>query len=67
MLKGHLEEIKSDSTTYKSDQNQLIENLRLQLNETREMINKMRENKDKEFKKMKERYDDERRRESEQY
>lgn len=31
------------------------------------MINKMRENKDKEFKKMKERFDDERRRESEQY
>jgi len=45
----------------------LIENLRLQLNETREMINKMRENKEKEFKKTKERYDDERRRESEQY
>lgn len=31
------------------------------------MINKIRENKDKEFKKLKERYDDERRRESEQY
>lgn len=29
------------------------------------MINKIRENKDKEFKKLKERYDDERRRESE--
>ena len=31
------------------------------------MINKMRENKDKEFKKLKEKYDDEKRRESEQY
>ena len=31
------------------------------------MINKMRENKDKEFRKLKERYEDERRRESEQY
>ena len=37
------------------------------MNETREMIVKMRENKEKEIKKMKERYDDERRRESEQF
>jgi hypothetical protein len=31
------------------------------------MINKMRENKDKEFKKLKEKYEDDRRRESGQY
>jgi hypothetical protein len=42
----------------------LIENLRIQLNETRDMINKMRENRDKEFKKLKEKYEDDRRRES---
>jgi hypothetical protein len=45
----------------------LIENLRLQLNETREMIVKLRENKDKEYRKLKERYEDDRRRESEQF
>jgi hypothetical protein len=45
----------------------LIENLRLQLNETREMIVKIREGKDKEHKKLKERYEDERRRETESF
>ena len=45
----------------------MIENLRLQLTETREMIVKLRENKDKEYKKLKERYEDERRREQEKY
>lgn len=39
----------------------------MQLNETREMIVKLRENKDKEYKKLKERYEDERRREGEKY
>lgn len=67
MLREILDETKKQGGTFKEDQQQLIENLRLQLNETREMINKMRENKEKEFKKTKERYDDERRRESEQY
>lgn len=65
LLKQLLDETKSQSTTYKEDQQQLIENLRLQLNETREMIVKLRENKDKEYKKLKERYEDERRREAE--
>ena len=45
----------------------MIENLRLQLNETREMIVKMRDNKDKEYRKLKERFEDEKRRESEQF
>eukprot|EP00347_Sterkiella_histriomuscorum_P022258 403331120 len=67
MLKQLLEDLKQQSQTYKDDQSSLIENLRLQLNETREMIVKMRENKDKEHKKLKERYEDERRREAEKY
>lgn len=67
MLKGMLDDMKVQTGTYKDDQQQLIENLRLQLNETREMINKMRENKEKEFRKIKEKYEDERRRENEQY
>lgn len=62
-----LEEVKSQGTTYKEDQNGLIDNLRLQLNETRDMIVKLKDNKDKEVKKLKERYEDERRREQEKY
>ena len=38
MLKEMLDETKKTGVQYKDDQNQLIENLRLQLNETREMI-----------------------------
>jgi hypothetical protein len=40
----------------------LNDNLRTQLNETRDMINKMRENKEKEFRKLREKYEDESRR-----
>ena len=67
MLKEMLDENKKTGIQYKDDQNQLIENLRLQLNETREMIVKMRDNKDKEYRKLKERFEDEKRRESEQF
>ena len=67
MLKEMLDETKKTGMQYKDDQNQLIENLRLQLNETREMIVKMRDNKDKEYRKLKERFEDEKRRESEQF
>ena len=45
----------------------LLENLRMQLNETRELVVKLREGKDKEIRKMKERYEEERKRESEQW
>ena len=67
MLKDMLSETKQNGSQYKDDQEKLIENLRLQLNETREMIVKIRENKDKEYKKLKERFEDEKRRESEQF
>jgi hypothetical protein len=39
----------------------------MQLNETRELVVKLREGKDKEIRKMKERYEEERKRESEQW
>jgi hypothetical protein len=38
--------------------------LRLQLNETRDALNQVREDRQKEFKKLKERYEDQRRREA---
>ena len=39
----------------------------MQLNETREMIDKMRSNKDREQKKLRERFEEEHRRETEKY
>ena len=51
----------------KEDQGALIENLRLQLNETREMVVRLRSDKEKEMRKLKERMEDERRRESEKF
>ena len=65
MLRERLEELRSD--TVKEEQGRLIENLRLQLNETREQIVQMKEDKQKEFKKLKERHDDQRRRENDQH
>lgn len=67
MLKNMLEELKQSSKSNKTDQHQLIENLRLQLDETRDMIVRIKESKEKEFRKLRERYDDERRREAEKY
>lgn len=64
MLKQRLEEMRSDSGLVKDEQARLIENLRLQLNETRDTLNQVREDRQKEFKKLKERYEDQRRRES---
>jgi ElaB/YqjD/DUF883 family membrane-anchored ribosome-binding protein len=42
-------------------------NLRLQLDETREMIDKVKDNKEREFKKLREKCDEEMRREGEKY
>ena len=42
----------------------MIENLRHQLNETRERLTDLRDEKQAEFKKLKERYEDQRRRET---
>ena len=67
MLKERLDEHRSDSTHLKDEQTRLIDNLRLQLNETRDSLTQMKEDRQKEFKKIKERYEDQRRREADQY
>ncbi len=64
MLKERLDEYKSDSGQLKDEQGRLIENLRVQLNETRDRLNEMKEEKGREFKKVKERFEDQRRREA---
>ena len=45
----------------------MIDNLRLQLNETRDRLTELASEKQAEFKKLRERYEDQRRRESDQY
>lgn len=66
-LRGMLEDLKKDGNNLKENQTSLIMNLRLQLDETREMIDKVKDNKEREFKKLREKCDEEMRRESEKY
>jgi len=66
-LKKLLEDKTEDHSTYKGDQNRLIQNLRLQLDETKEIVERIRETKDRENKRMREKVDDEKRKEAEKY
>jgi len=66
-LKKLLEDSKEDHSTYKGDQNRLIQNLRLQLDETKDIVERIRETKDRETKRMREKVDDEKRKEAEKY
>ena len=66
-LKKLLEDSKEDHSAFKGDQNRLIENLRLQLDETKEIIERIRETKDREMKRMRDKFDDEKRQEAEKY
>lgn len=45
MLKSRLEEIRVDGSALKEEQSRLIEGLRTQLNETREQLVQMKEDK----------------------
>ena len=63
-LKKLMEESKEDYSAYKSDNNRLVQNLRLQMDETKEMIDRIRETKDREMARMREKFDDERRKEA---
>lgn len=45
----------------------MVQNLRMQLDETREIIATLKDNKDREFKKLREKYDEEMRRETDKY
>jgi phage host-nuclease inhibitor protein Gam len=62
-----LEDCKEDHNQHKGDQNRLNQNLRLQLDETKDMIDRIRETKDREMKRLREKADDERRKETEKY
>ena len=67
LLKTRLEEYRGDTTQLKEEQAHLIENLRTQLNETRERLVELKDEKQAEFKKLKERFEDQRRRENDQH
>lgn len=66
-LRVMLEDLKRDAINLKENQMSLIINLRMQLDETREMIDKVKDTKEREFKKLREKCDEEVRRESEKY
>ena len=66
-LKKLLEESRSDYGAYKNDQSRLIDNLRLQLDETKEMIDRIRETKDREMRRQRDKLEDEKRKETEKY
>ena len=66
-LKKLLEDSKEDYGSHKQDQNRLIQNLRLQLDETKDMIDRIRETKDREMKSVRDKFDEEKRKECEKY
>jgi len=66
-LKKRMDEYRVDASGIKEEQARLIDNLRQQLDETRAHIIEIKDEKQREFKKNKERYEDQRRREQDQY
>jgi hypothetical protein len=63
-MKNLLETVKSDTKNYKVNQEALVSNLRLQLDETKDMIIKVKDTKEREFRKLREKCDEEIRRET---
>jgi F0F1-type ATP synthase membrane subunit b/b' len=59
--------LKSDSDRLKENQESLIKNLRVQLEETKEIISQLKDSKEREFKKLREKCDEEVRRETDKY
>lgn len=59
--------LKVDSERLKENQEVLIKNLRVQLEETKELIVALKEGKEREFKKLREKCDEEVRRETDKY
>jgi len=66
-LKTMMEDFKKEGQILKEDQNRLISNLRLQLDETKELVSKIKETKEREFRKLREKCDEEIRRETDKY
>lgn len=66
-LRGLMDTFKQDAANLKDNQNSIIGNLRKQLDETNEMIEHLKEAKHREFKKLREKCDEDIRRETDKY
>lgn len=66
-LRGLMDTFKQDAENLKENQNSLIKNLRTQLEETHEIIERIKETKEREFRKLREKADEEIRRETDKY
>ena len=66
-LKKLLEDGKEDYASFKGDQGRLNNNLRIQMDETKDMIDRIREQKDRELNRLTERFEENRRKQAQQY
>ena len=66
-LREMLEGFKSDSKNQTENHAVMTGNLRMQLEETREMVSKVKETKEREFRKLREKCDEDIRRETDKY
>ena len=66
-LREMLESMKADSKEQKENHAVISNNLRLQLDETREIVSKVKESKEREFRKLREKCDEEIRKETDKY
>lgn len=62
-----MDSLKSDSKDQKESHTVITSNLRMQLEETREIVSKVKETKEREFRKLREKCDEDIRRETDKY
>lgn len=66
-LRSLMDSLKGDAANLKENQNSIIGNLRKQLDETNDMIESLKDQKHREFKKLREKCDEDIRRETDKY
>jgi hypothetical protein len=66
-LRNLMDTFKRDADNLKENQNVLIKNLKTQLEETHDIIDRIKETKEREFRKLREKTDEEIRRETDKY
>ena len=66
-LRSLMDGLKNDAANLKENQNSIIVNLRKQLDETNDMIESLKDTKHREFKKLREKCDEDIRRETDKY
>ena len=66
-LREMMDSLKSDSKDQKESHTVITSNLRMQLEETKEIVSKVKETKEREFRKLREKCDEDIRRETDKY